>query len=179
MKIFASNIIDITQFQSDHIITIDVNFAEVANSEVLKIAASKHLSNLNKYQVEDKFRTFSMNVLNYIDDRNFIIEEHHASNRAGSLSYYITFYPTDEAGNVRDKYLIFLRLSDHNIKDLSKKSMKYHRDTAKKFKRSSDENQLYSFENIVIDGKRFKGFMSALEYIHSLLEQMEDGSYFE
>ena len=58
MKIFANNIIDVTQFQSDHIITIDVNFAQVANSEVLQIAASKHLSNLNKYQVEDKFRTF-------------------------------------------------------------------------------------------------------------------------
>lgn len=176
MKILANKFTDIPK---DHIIIIDVNFAPITTGKELQIAAAKYLNNMNKYQVADKFNMFALNVSNYISDYDFIIEDEHRSNREGSLSYYITFYPTDEDGNVRDKYLIFFRLSDHDIQKLSDRSRKYHRRTAEKLKRSQDEKQLYSFENIVIDGKKFKGFISALEYVDSILKQMKDGSYFE
>lgn len=179
MKIFANNIIDITQFQSDHIIIIDVNFTPITTGEDLQVAAAKCFSNMNKHQVANKFHMFALNVSNYISDHEFIIEDEHQSNRDGSLSYYITFYPTDEDGNVRDKYLIFLRLSDHDIKGLSSRSKNYHRDTANKFKRSQDKNQLYMFENIVIDGEMFKGFASALDHVYDMCDRMKDGSYFE
>ena len=125
MKIFANKFSDIPK---DHIIIIDVNFTSITTGEELQVASAKCFSNMNKYQVANEFHMFALNVSNYISDHDFIIEDEHQSNRDGSLSYYITFYPTDEDGNVRDKYLIFLRLSDHDIKGLSSRSKNYHRD---------------------------------------------------
>lgn len=96
MKIFKNNAIDITKFQPDHVITIDVNYERIND--------------------EEKFDEFVENVMGYIFQRDFIIETKYESNRDGFVSYYATFYPTDEDGNVRDKYLVFFRLSDHKIR---------------------------------------------------------------
>lgn len=171
-----------TQFiPKDHIIEIIVNYSEIEES--FEIAASNDktpkIKTYSKEELKNKFNTFSLNVLNYIHDRGFIIEDNHPSNRNGSLSYYITFYPTDEDGNIKDKFLIFLRLSDHNINNLNKRSLNYHKRTAAQFKRSNDKTQKYMFENIVVDGVQCKGFASALDRVYDILDDMEDGSYFE
>lgn len=174
---------NITSFiPKTHIIEIEVNYSEIEEISEVEIAASNKIPKIKQYtqeELEDKFTTFSLNVLNYISDRDFIIEDNHPSNRDGSLSYYITFYPKDEDGNIRDKFLIFLRLSDHSINNLSKRSRNYHKRTAAQFKRSDDKTQKYMFENIVVDGIKCKGFASALDKIYDILDDMEDGSYFE
>lgn len=167
----------------EHIIEIVINYSVI--SESLDIAASKIVGKSSSSLDEDfeslkeRFHTFALNVSNYVTDHDFIIEDEHPSNRNNSLSYYITFYPTDEDGNVRDKHLIFLRLSDHNINNLSDRSRKYHKNTANKFKRSQDKNQRYIFENIVVNGHTCKTFASALDTIYDILDDMQDGSYFE
>jgi len=180
MKIFADRFTDIPK---DHIIIIDVNYVPITEDEELQIAADTKIPSYKQPAthgaIQEEFEEFVENVMGYIFQRDFIIEDEHQSNRDGSLSYYITFYPTDEDGNVRDKYLIFLRLSDHDIKWLSSRSKNYHRDTANKFKRSQDKNQLYMFRNIVIDGEMFKGFASALDHVYDMCDKMKDGSYFE
>lgn len=70
---------------------------------------------MNYERINDKeeFDEFVENVMGYIFQRDFIIEDEYESNRNGSVSYYASFYPTDKEGNVRDKYLVFFRLSDH------------------------------------------------------------------
>ena len=178
MKVLENKFADIPK---ENIIMIDVIYTEMSEEFELQIAASTSSKlNFTKEHLQSRFQTFALNVSNYISDYDFVIEDEHPSDRGGSLSYYITFYPTDNDGNIRDKYLIFLRLSDHNLKGLSKRSRNYHKNTAKKFKRSDNSRQLYIFENIVVDGdKEFKSFASALNHINDMLDCMKDGSYYE
>lgn len=70
--------------------------------------------------IKEDFKEFVENVMSFISQRDFVIEDEHASNREGSLFYYATFYPTDKSGNVLDKYLVFFGLSDHKIVLISK-----------------------------------------------------------
>ena len=179
MKIFANNIIDITQFQSDHIITIDVNYLRVDDEEELQIAAASDISDSIP---KEEFDEFVENVMGYIFQRDFIIEDEHGSNRDGSVSYYATFYPTDEDGNLRDKYLVFFRLSDHKSrsdKDSNLRRRNYHKAIAKKFKRSDDEFQEWRFRDIVIGSKAYPSYNKALDAIADMLNKMKHGSYFE
>lgn len=176
MKILENKFANIP---TENIIMIDVIYNEVQYELQIAASTSSKLQ-YTKEQLRSRFQTFTLNVSNYISDYDFVIEDEHPSNRDGSLSYYITFYPTDDDGNIRDKYLIFLRLSDYSIKGLSKRSRNYHKNTAKKFKHSDYDRQLYLFENIVVDrNKEFKSFTSALAHIDNILVSMKEGSYFE
>lgn len=179
MKIFANNIIDITQFQSDHIITIDVYYEKMDGAGEIPIAAA---SGMYYDTVKEDFDSFVEHVMGFIFQRDFIIENEHASNRNGPVSYYATFYPTDEDGNVRDKYLIFFRLSDHKSrsdKDGKLRRRNYHRAVAKEFKRSDDKHQEWRFRDIVIGSKEYPSYNKALDAIADMLNAMEDGTYFE
>lgn len=98
MKISANNIIDITQFQSDHIITIDVNYERINDEVEIPIAAA---CGMYYDTIKEDFESFVEHVMGFIFQRDFIIENEHESNRSGFVSYYATFYPTDEAGNIR------------------------------------------------------------------------------
>lgn len=179
MKIFANNIIDITQFQSDHIIIIDVNYEKINDGVEIPVASA---SDITDSIPKEEFDEFVENVMGYIFQRDFIIEDEHESNRNGSVSYYATFYPTDEDGNVRDKYLVFFRLSDHrshsdNGSNLRRRN--YHRAIAKKFKRSDDEFQEWRFRDIVIGSRAYPSYNKALDAIADMLNKMKHGTYFE
>lgn len=179
MKISANNIIDITQFQSDHIITIDVNYERINDEVEIPIAAA---CGMYYDTIKEDFESFVEHVMGFIFQRDFIIENEHESNRSGSVSYYATFYPTDEAGNIRDKYLVFFRSSDHKSKsdfDSKMKRRNYHKSIAKKYKRSDDKNQQWRFRDIVIGTEAYPSYNKALDAIADMLNAMQDGTYFE
>lgn len=179
MKIFANNTIDITQFQPDRIITIDVNYERVYDENESLTAVSSDISDSIP---KEEFDEFVENVMGYIFQRDFIIEDEHERNRDGSVSYYATFYPTDEDGNVRDKYLAFFRLSDHKSrsdKDGKLRRRNYHRAVARELKRSDDKHQEWIFRDIVIGTKAYPSYIKALDAIADMLDDMQDGTYFE
>lgn len=183
MKIFADRFTDIPK---DHIIIIDVNYVPITEDEELQIAADTKIPSYKQPAthgaIQEEFEEFVENVMGYIFQRDFIIEDEHESNRKGSLSYYAAFYPTDSDGNVMDKYLVFFRLSDH--KSCSDKKGKirrrnYHRAVANDFKRSDDKNQKWRFRDIVIGSGKYPSYNKALDVIADMLDDMQDGSYFE
>lgn len=157
----------------DHIIEISVNY--IANENYSDIAASKQVLD---GRAREEFQTFVENVLSILDQYDFIIEEHHESNRNNSLSHYITFYPTDEDGNILDKYIIFMRLSDHNIAGLRDKSKGYHKNMAKKHRRSDRKRQKYTFEKIIIRNRGFPSYFAAIDHLYDMFDSMEAGSYY-
>lgn len=163
----------------DHIITIDVNYERMSDGEEIPIAAA---CGMYYDTVKEDFESFVEHVMGFIFQRDFIIKDEHESNRNGSCSYYATFYPVGDDGNVRDKYLIFFRLSDHKSRsdfDSKMKRRNYHRAVADKFKRSEDRNQKWRFRDIVIGAERYPSYNKALDVIADMLDDMQDGTYFE
>ena len=162
MKIFENNAINITQFQPDHKITMDVNYERIND--------------------EEEFDKFVENVMGYIFQRDFIIEDEYESNRNGSVSYYATFYPTDKDGDVKYKYLVFFRLSDHKSlfnKDSKLLRHQYHKDIARELKRSDDKHQEWIFRDIIIGTKAYPSYNNTLDAIADILADIQDGTYFE
>lgn len=171
----ASSLLDIPR---DHIIFVDISYKENDSTQYddIQIAASSKFDPPTELQKEE-FWSFVESVLGAVEQRNFVIEDKHKSNRQDSLSYYITFYPTDENDEILDKFCIFLRLSNHSIQHLNQKSRRYHQSQAKKFKRSDSKYQNFMSVNVSIDGKVWSNYGDALDYLCNKFDNMEEGIY--
>lgn len=158
-------------------IIIDVQYLYLYEA----IAASKEHIN-SRIEIRE-FRDFVNSVNGSLHQRNFIVEDAHRSDRDEkySLSYYISFYLVDENKEIIDKFIIHLRLSNHDIEDFDERSRKYHQTMAERYKRSNNRYQMYRAINIVVDTKEnsseFNSYGSALEYLNNLFDSMEEGTF--
>ena len=161
----------LTSVPKDHVIVIDVSYQ--FDDKSIDIAASTDMNEIAKTE----FQSFVINIVGALDQYEFDIVDKHRTNRKGSLSYYISFYPKDENGQIQDKYIVFFGLSTHDIPDLEAKSRRYHENMAEKHKRSNERIQPYDFVNIVIDGKIFSTYSAAVGHVYDLIESMYTGKY--
>lgn len=176
MKIYSSNLVNII----DIVVNFDV-YTDYTESD-LSVAADSNIPDnyTEKFKESEEFHRFEeflINVLGVLDVNDFIIEDHHWSNRRNSLSYYISFYPTDAEGNVLDKYIINLRISTHWIKDSYNRYLQYNKSVAKKYKRSSGRYQKFLFKSVVVRGNEMPDYAQAVEYLYSIADKLSEGNY--
>lgn len=154
--------------------TIVVNYTAISDerNEDVELAATTSISQ----DTEQEFLQFVQNVIGILDYYQFDVLENHRSDK-GSLSYYISFYATDENNVVIPDYIVHFRLSTHGVKNIYKKSRNYYHDLANKHDLSGKGRQRYRFYNVVIDGKMYPTYEAALTYLEGICEKMEQGQY--
>lgn len=102
-----------------HRVTIDVIYEE---ADMISASSIEPLTDRNGVYSEValiEYNTFLINALSIFDYHDFdVIEEHDSSY---SQSYYAAFVKKDQVEKANYKYILFVRLSDHDIRKEAKK----------------------------------------------------------
>lgn len=153
--------------------TIDVIYEEsnlISASSIEPLRDDKGVYNevaLNEYN------SFLINALGIFDYHDFdVIEEHDSPY---SESYYAALVKKDQVEKADYKYILFVRLSDHDIRKEAKKGRtRFHNDEAERLKQpTSKTKQLWKFKEIVVNKNTFDSYEAALDYIDKQLRSLD------
>lgn len=184
MKLYKNS--ENAKFSTVRRIDIECNLdvVEDINEDIEEVAANDQLNgnpklsnNFASSQAYLDFESFIVELLGDLDTLEFEVVDHHWSSRKNSLSYYIHFYPTDLDGFLLDKFMICMRISNHYEKDSYEKTNNYNFAVAQTHKKTQNKKQRFIFRDIIIDGKRFKDYFSAREYLYKMFEKLQNGNY--
>lgn len=146
---------------------------QLAASTIFSINDKRNKSN-NPTMIE--FHEFLVNIFGILESYDFVVKEHHWSDRKNSKSYYFNFYPTDESKNIRTEFFITLRISDYDIANMWKQSIAYRKQMAKQYS-MSPSRQKTRFKQVIINNKTWSNYHGALLYIDDVCDRLEHGDY--
>lgn len=117
----------------------------------------------------DYYNEFVINALEVFEEHDLEIVEEHESPR--SMSNYFTLVKKEDLENADYKYLLFIRLSDHDNRRESKKATKeYYNNRAQELKQPPAKTyQKWKLKEITVNNKRFSTYEEALEEIDKRL----------
>ena len=117
----------------------------------------------------DLYEEFIINVLAIFDAHDFEILEEHESPYSKS-NYFSLVKKSDKLSNDY-KYILFVRISDHNNREETKKSKKnYYANLADKLKQPTTKSkQRWKLKEIVVNNSRYFSYEDALTDIESRL----------
>lgn len=120
------------------------------------------------------FNAFVDNAIRLMKEKHSKIVDIHQSNRARSNSWYVSMYSANAKVEVKSKYLLIFRFSDHSISNFEERSAKYRDELAQANKLSEQSKQLNIPFEIVVrkdnNENHFKSFAEALDYVNTILE---------
>lgn len=155
-------------------VLVDEVFGPVAAGDVINI------SNLDEYpygRLRANFTDFIEDVFDELHYYDCAITGCGWSNVPNSMSYYIHFYPSDKNGEFLTTFLINMRLSDHQERNYAGRSRCFHDSYAEAHHWSDEEKQRHLSYSVAVDGRMFKSYFAARQYIHQLLKHLQDGDY--
>lgn len=120
-----------------------------------------------------EYESFLVNTLDIFEDHDFdVIQE---KDSPYSKSYYAALVKKDQVENADYKFILFVRLSDHeNNKHTVKGKKRYYRDLAEKLKQPTTKTkQLWKLKEIVVNNQTFDSYDDALVEIDKLLRQYD------
>ena len=150
-------------------INVDVIFepeVAVESGEILPIGGEG-----NKLDPEalTRYDEFVLNALAVFDAHDFEIIENHGS--PYTHSEYFSLVKKSDLENYNYKYILFIRISDHDIWDRSKDlQKKYYSNLAETLKQPPTKaSQVWKFKNIVVNKEHFDTYEEALDAIDQRL----------
>lgn len=163
----------VTKGQKALDLNIDITYIDESaySYETNQIAASSDFKNASE------FWEFIENVAAILDARDFNIVDHHKTDRKNSLSYYFSFYPVDEDGNMLDEYLINFRISTHYIKGLYSKSRNHYNKLAKENKPEGKKFQKYRIKEIIVGKYQYTSYGETLRQIEDICDELMNSNY--
>lgn len=120
-----------------------------------------------------EFQEFAINVVSVLDYNEFEPIDMTESDYS-ETSFYYTAYKRDESTNTNIKCLIFLRISDHNLKSETEKQRKeYYRNKADELKQPPwKQRQKWKFKSIVVNNETYNSYDEALEGLEDILNHL-------
>ena len=117
-----------------------------------------------------EYEEFIINVFSILDEVGYDVIEEHESSKS-KISYYLSSYKKSESNKSDIKCIIFIRISDHQLREASKKSRtNYYKQLADDMKQPKYKSkQVWRFKNIVVNGDTFESYEDALEFLKQKL----------
>lgn len=117
----------------------------------------------------EEYTDFIINALGVFDSHDFEILDEHTSNK--SDSYYYTLVKKDQVENMRYKYILFVRLSDHaNRKESESAKKTYYAHRADELKQPATKSkQTWRLKEVTVNKDTFNSYDEALDYIDNIL----------
>ena len=164
MKIVAHRIPEIT-------FEVVYNIA-LFNSDIA--ASIQPISNTDVEQYGQAFadwEDFVSGVIQLMSEYEFEVIDYETSNKS-RISHYFSFYIRDAEGNVQTRVLIFLRLSTHDLRDLSADN-KYHEKRAQELKwPKTKKRQVWKSLNVIVNDKTYDDYDDALDALDEKFKQL-------
>ena len=110
----------------------------------------------------NQYRAFCKEVYQFVEERGEIFGEDIYSPK--SMSYYFTFFPKDSNGKMREKYMIFIRISDHKLPENQEEFVNNLRDDMfQMYKQpgTSLKDGIRQFD-VLVNGKKYTSYETAL-----------------
>lgn len=122
----------------------------------------------------DLYNEFIMNALAIFDYYDFVILEEHQSPYTKSEYYTLVKKSQYEAQNYR--YVLFIRLSDHETEVATKQSkMKYYSKVADDLKQpTTKRKQVWRLKEIIVNDQHYASYEDALEDVDKRLSTTGD-----
>ena len=119
-----------------------------------------------------EYEEFIVNALEIFDRHDFEIIEEAESDRSHSI--YFSFVKHDDLEDKNYKYVLFVKVSDHEISESSKKGrQRYYSDQADKLKQPvSKKKQTWKFKDIIVNKQIFSSYEEALEEVEKRLANL-------
>lgn len=118
----------------------------------------------------DEYDEFVMNVLSIFDYNDFEIIEEHESPYSDSC--YFTLVKKDDFKNQDYKYILFVRISDHeNRRSTRRQRNKYFANKAYDMRKPDTKSkQIWKLKEITVDGLSFQSYDEALDEVAKRLK---------
>lgn len=154
-------------------VSIDVVYEEAHAINATSIEPLKGSDGVYNEVALNEYNAFLINALSIFDYHDFDVIDEHSS--PYSESYYASLVKKDQAEAADYKYILFVRLSDHDIRKEAKKGrVKFHNDEAERLKQpSSKTKQLWKFKEIIVNKNTFSSYEAALDYIDKILKPLD------
>lgn len=158
-------------------IIIEVNIGYWELMLTASISKIKNRNGLVNPQAYAEFEAFVDTIEGLMVTYDFEIMEDSISD-VSKISRYYYFYPRDKkTGELKNKFLIIFRLSDHATPELSKdmkiRRNKYFQTKSKEYsKRTDDYPQAYKVLNVVVNNKTFADYDEAIDAIDELFNKL-------
>ena len=113
----------------------------------------------------DGYEDFVVNLRGILDYYGYEeIEDTHKGNFSDT-SQYSSFYKNTDSTKDNIEKIIFVRISDHELDEDSKKGTReYHKYKVDESKQPTDKNkQKWRFRNLIVNGERYESYDEALE----------------
>lgn len=134
-------------------ITIDL---EMCNPIAASIKPLEHADGSEDTLAMDEYTDFIINTLVLFDVHDFVVLEERES--PYSHSYYCTLVKKDDYGSADYKYILYIRLSDHN-----------NRKTQEQKQPKTKSKQTWRLKEITVNKDTFNSYDDALDYIDKIL----------
>lgn len=119
-----------------------------------------------------EYEEFIVNVLEIFDRHDFEVIEEAESNYSHSI--YYSFVKHDDYDNKDYKYILFVRISDHSVRESSKVGrQKYYANHANQLKEpKSKRKQTWKFKEIIVNNQLFDSYEDALALVEHRLDSL-------
>lgn len=154
-------------------ITVTVEFSRV--DETIIAAELLPLQNPDGSYDElalDYYEEFIINALEVFGEHDLVIIDEHQSPR--SKSNYFSFVKEEDLDQADYKYILFIRISDHDIRQESKAGRrKFYDNKAEALKQPPTKSkQTWKFKDIIVNNARFNTYEEALADIDKRLNTL-------
>lgn len=155
-------------------ITIEVEIEQWYELLVASIRRIKRDDGTIDEQALQDFEDFIVEVENLLLYYDFDLVEDHRSNYS-KISRYYYFYPRKKDTNkINEKYLIFFRISDHEL-ITDKDTKAYYNRIAQKYSRQeSNKIQRYKIRSIIVNEDRYYNYDDALDAVERIIENLSE-----
>lgn len=151
-------------------INVEVTF-ELFSDIAAAIQPLKHLDGSDDLRALELYDEFILNALAVFDDHDFEILEEHGSPFEGSHSYYCTLVKRDQLKDMKYKYILFVRLSDHTNREASAASKRkfYHEEAQRLKQPTTKSKQTWRLKEITVNKDTYNSYDEALDDIDKRL----------
>ena len=150
-------------------ITVTVEFEQPVDAS---IAPLKHPDGSPDQSAISEYEEFVLNALEIFGEHDFEVVEEAESDRSHSM--YFSLAKHDDFVNKDYKYILFIRISDHEIRERMKSKRKQYYDRkANEIKQpTSKQKQTWKFKEIIVNDTIFDSYDDALDEISRRLSNL-------
>lgn len=142
-------------------------------SVAVSIAPLRHEDGSPDQSAISEYEEFIINALEIFGEHDFEVVEEAESDRSHSM--YFSLVKHDDFTDKDYKYILFVRISDHQIRDRIKKSRKQYYDRrANELKQPAvKKKQTWRFKEIIVNDQIFDSYDDALDEIDRRLSNLK------